>query len=118
MHDHRRERVRGRRLPYLVLAIFIGFAGWTFAIDHSAATSSKVSSKALGPAARPNAYGSMPLSFEENRGQTDPQVRFLSRGNGYALFLTSTDAVLKLRAPTSVAHQPPPANSRQPITSN
>ena len=28
------------------------------------------------------AYGKLPLSFEINRGQTDPQVKFLSRGSG------------------------------------
>jgi hypothetical protein len=29
---------------------------------------------------------SLPLSFESNQGQTDPQVRFLSRGAGSAGF--------------------------------
>lgn len=42
-------------------------------------------------------YGGLPLSFEPNQGQTDQRVRFLSRGNGYSLFLTSTEAVLALR---------------------
>src|SRR5215472_15650440 len=42
-------------------------------------------------------YGKLPLSFELNRGQTDPQVKFLSRGRGYAMFLTSEEAVLSLR---------------------
>jgi len=28
-------------------------------------------------------YTQLPLSFEENRGQADSRVRFLSRGNGY-----------------------------------
>src|SRR5438445_932371 len=42
------------------------------------------------------AYGKLPLSFEANQGQTDPQVKFLSRGSGYTLFLTSTEAVLTL----------------------
>ncbi len=42
-------------------------------------------------------YGKLPLSFEENRGQTDAAVKFLSRGNGYSLFLTPTEAVLALR---------------------
>jgi hypothetical protein len=37
------------------------------------------------------------MSFEENRGQADPRVKFLARGVGYSLFLTSTEAVLKLR---------------------
>ena len=45
------------------------------------------------------AYGKLPLSFEANRGQTDPQVKFLSRGSGYSLFLTQEDAVIVLRAP-------------------
>jgi len=40
----------------------------------------------------------LPLSFEANRGQTDPSVKFLSRGDGYALFLTADSAVFKLRA--------------------
>lgn len=43
------------------------------------------------------AYGKLPLSFELNQGQTDPQVKFLARGPGYMLFLTGTEAVLALR---------------------
>jgi hypothetical protein len=43
----------------------------------------------------------LPLSFEANRGQTDSQVKFLSRGNGYNLFLTETEAVI--RNPQSAA---------------
>ena len=41
---------------------------------------------------------SLPLSFEANRGQTDPAVKFFSRGDGYALFLTPDSAVFKLRS--------------------
>jgi hypothetical protein len=39
-------------------------------------------------------YGELPLSFEANEGQTDPQVQFLSRGAGYTLFLNRDQAVL------------------------
>ncbi len=42
------------------------------------------------------AYGQMPMSFEANQGQTDGQVKFLSRGSGYNLFLTEKEAVLTL----------------------
>ena len=42
-------------------------------------------------------YGKLPLSFEANHGQTDPQVKFLSHGPGYALFLTANEAVLSLQ---------------------
>jgi subtilase family serine protease len=37
--------------------------------------------------------------FELNRGQTDERVKFLARGRGYTLFLTSEEAVLVLRGP-------------------
>jgi uncharacterized repeat protein (TIGR01451 family) len=42
-------------------------------------------------------YGKLPLSFEVNRGQADGQVKFLARGQGYTLFLTSQEAVLSLQ---------------------
>jgi hypothetical protein len=42
-------------------------------------------------------YGKLPLSFEANHGQTDEKVKFLSRGSGYTLFLTSDAAVFSLR---------------------
>ena len=43
-------------------------------------------------------YGRLPLAFEQNRGQTDSQVKFLARGAGYALFLTPSEAVFKIGA--------------------
>ena len=39
----------------------------------------------------------LPLYFEENKGQTDPQVDFLARGLGYTLFLTADEVVLTLQ---------------------
>src|SRR2546427_9980420 len=42
------------------------------------------------------AYGHLPLHFEANQGQTDPQVEFLARGIGHTLFLTDREAVLAL----------------------
>ncbi len=49
----------------------------------------------------------LPLAFEKNQGQTDAQVEYLARGNGYTLFLTANDAVFSLHsrsasAPSSV----------------
>jgi len=46
-----------------------------------------------------NHYGKLPLSFEANEGQTDQQVKFLSRGPGYGLFLTSSGLVLTVQEP-------------------
>ena len=58
-----------------------------------------------------SSYGKLPLSFEINRGQTDAQVKFLARGQGYGLFLTPREAVLSLRvaqAKTAQARKPAP----------
>lgn len=41
--------------------------------------------------------GQLPLIFEPNLGQTDPQVKFLARGEGYSLFLDPTGAVLSMQ---------------------
>jgi Abnormal spindle-like microcephaly-assoc'd, ASPM-SPD-2-Hydin/Beta-propeller repeat len=54
------------------------------------------------------AYGKLPLRFEENQGQTNSEVRFVSHGSGYELFLTPQDAVLALR---STAPQHPAARN-------
>jgi probable HAF family extracellular repeat protein len=42
-------------------------------------------------------HGNLPLAFEINHGQADAAVRFLARGPGYGIYLTSTEAVLSLR---------------------
>src|ERR1043165_5444969 len=47
-------------------------------------------------------FGLLPLSFEVNKGQTDQAVKFLSHGPGYDLFLTSTEAVLRVQKPRAL----------------
>ena len=37
------------------------------------------------------------MIFEANQGQSDPRVKFMARGAGYGLFLTSDEAVLSLQ---------------------
>src|SRR5260370_24706919 len=49
--------------------------------------------------ARPDSLGqiySFQMQFEPNVGQVDEPVKFVSRGPGYTLFLTSTQAVLSM----------------------
>ena len=41
-------------------------------------------------------FGHLPMVFEPNQGQTDPQVKFVARGSNYGLFLTADEAVLAL----------------------
>jgi len=69
-------------------------------------------------------YGKLPLTFEANHGQTDAQVRFLSRSLGYTLFLTSDEAVLRLQSgrrgaeadPSRETAGPPLTTSSEPTS--
>jgi len=42
-------------------------------------------------------FAQLPLYFEKNEGQSDSRVKFLARGSGYGVFLTSSSAVLRLQ---------------------
>ena len=42
-------------------------------------------------------YGNNPQYFEQNQGQIDDKVHFVSRGTDYALFLTQNESILSLR---------------------
>lgn len=47
-----------------------------------------------------------PLLFEKNEGQTDSRAAFLARGDGYTVFVTPSEAVLKLKS-RAVEHRSP-----------
>ena len=42
-------------------------------------------------------FAALPLAFEQNRGQSDPQVQYMARGEGYKVYLTTGEAVLTLQ---------------------
>lgn len=104
-----REGLRKMMLAVVVLAACSWFAPSLFAqtgTDPPAAgRTQKPAAKAERlrsslPAEKEKAVaqlGRLPMSFEENRGQTDSRVKFLSRGRGYTLFLTEDEAVVALR---------------------
>ncbi|MGA8837344.1 MAG: SBBP repeat-containing protein, partial [Candidatus Sulfotelmatobacter sp.] len=65
----------------------------------SSATSRSASQSTITPAARERlqaTFAALPLAFEQNQGQTDPQVKYMARANGYKLYLTSSEAVFTL----------------------
>ena len=78
-------------------AVLMGSLLITASAAYGDAPAGKKPESAPGQKTRAALIG-LPLSFEANRGQTDPSVKFLSRGDGYALFLTHDSAVFKLRA--------------------
>jgi len=94
-----------RVIPWLMAVFFIlGLTIPCNALSTTSAIPQVLSKKVteLNTATRARiveSYGRLPLSFEANHGQTDEKVKFLSRGSGYNLFLTSTEAVLSLRKP-------------------
>ncbi|MBZ5490734.1 MAG: SBBP repeat-containing protein [Acidobacteriia bacterium] len=59
-------------------------------------------------------YKSVPISFEANQGQADHEVRYLSRGAGYSLFLSPGRAELAVRESATVQPQKQQAMLVQP----
>jgi len=77
--------------PYAVISPRRKFALLTFLLGISCAAAA-----APADARVSEAYGRLPLHFEANRGQTNRDVRFLSHGPGYDLYLTANEVVLVL----------------------
>src|SRR6185369_13065624 len=102
------------RIPRIVLVIAIvcllaSFAGAIFVAAHRSDNSlHPTPDSAATPPNMPNKgriaehFGKLPLSLEINRGQTDQSVKFLSHGPGYDLFLTATEAVLRVQKPRTL----------------
>jgi len=84
------DSLRIRSFAFALLAIVL-LTGLSWASAGSDGSNPK-------PAA-PADYGKVSLAFEPNRGQTDSQVQFFSRGQGYGIFLTPGEAVLSLQQP-------------------
>jgi uncharacterized repeat protein (TIGR01451 family) len=82
----------------LCSGLYFGFQR-TQAAGDSTLLDSKVAKNVINASEALNSFGQLPLSFEANRGQTDPRVRFVARGHGYGLFLTSSSAVIRLAVP-------------------
>jgi len=79
-------------------------------------TGRKINTEVADPARQQvlMSYGKLPLYFEANHGQTDPRVKFLARGRGYTLFLTSTEAVWALRKSQAKHSSMSPDPARKP----
>lgn len=101
MPRHPRQR---RTASFIFASIALGalFAGLLFALPRGHAEANEAFNspgtgndrKTQEQASRE--FGKLPLSFVENKGQTDARVKFMSNGSGYSLFLTANEAVLVL----------------------
>lgn len=87
----KRQKVMRRsvaHLPVVLLTMAVLTSGLALPI-HKSSRSARCGQEAKRPLAR--------VAFEANQGQTDPQVKFISRVDGYDLFLTPTEAVMRFR---------------------
>ena len=78
------------KLPVWLLGLIV------FAVFGNAAVAAQTKPDTAAKVRLVESYGNLPLSFEANQGQADKKVQFVSRGQGYGLFLTSTEALLSL----------------------
>src|SRR6266403_4543148 len=95
------------QLPVKIIGPVVLALGQLLALAGSH-NSSNSSGPSVSPAVSAQIFG-LPMQFARNAGQTDAQVKFLSRGPGYTLYLTPTEAVLSLR---SVSNSPSERSSR------
>ncbi|MGA2629398.1 MAG: SBBP repeat-containing protein [Terriglobia bacterium] len=98
---NRGRRIFGLAIGFTLMASLAGVAGEHRGAPGVVKPAAQATSKGAPTAARISPsqnYGKLPLAFEANQGQTDPHVKYFSRGKGYALFLSGDEAVLSLRA--------------------
>jgi Domain of unknown function DUF11/Beta-propeller repeat len=99
-------RSRGGVVAAILMLALLGAAALKFGLGVSSLTvgaqylASNFPPKSDTPNPTLKAYGQLPLIFEPNHGQSDPQVKFLAHGGAYGLFLTADSAVLRLQRPT------------------
>ncbi|MEO6726923.1 MAG: SBBP repeat-containing protein [Blastocatellia bacterium] len=75
------------------LGVF-GLLAWSGRTSHSNVPASTQSSQSSPKAS----LSQLPLRFEANRGQTHESVRFVSRGQGYTIYLATSQARFELRS--------------------
>jgi hypothetical protein len=95
------------------LMIQTGDKNVALATTKSAATAAIAPKMGTKPVAKSNQsavvlqeYAKLPLSFEPNLGQANGDAKFLARGDGYSLFLTSGEAVLAMKGHATKSAKP------------
>jgi Beta-propeller repeat len=99
----------GMKVAFLAVAVLAtaGFASYLAGgVDAAKASDPKPAPHQALPSKSLN----LPLVFEPNQGQSAAQVKFLARGAGYGLFLTSNEAVLTLRHSAARSQFPVPGS--------
>ena len=102
----RAKIVSGLFLAGLVILAVLGVLNWLASSHKTSTISTTIPNYPIATGFLDN-YSRLPMSFEANRGQAAAPVEYLSRGSGYSLFLSPTEALLVLRqsanSPSSLA---------------
>ena len=99
---------RSGSIAAVVLLVLTIAAGATIYTQAHRTTGANSIAQATSPIPSKQDYKTLPAYFEQNRGQSDPRVRYLSHGPNYTVFLTGQGSVLALRKITAA---PRPAQS-------
>jgi len=91
--------MQAKKVAYLALLLI-----WTV-VESIAQQSHPVRSHGMLPqgAAVQSNYGNVPLMFEANQGQADGQIKYLSHGSNYSVYLKAGGMLLALH-PSGTAH--------------
>ena len=81
-------RGRALRLVALVAAVFVTLPVCLISDPARSKPKHIVARPSASPQKTPELLDNLPLVFEPNLGQTDPQVRFLTRASGMIAFLS------------------------------
>jgi hypothetical protein len=110
----------GRLIGALALLVAIAIVAVRFPAKFTPRPQNVANSLAPLPGARRSvpSLAHLPFVFEVNQGQTDRKVKFLARGSGYALFLTSDAAVLAFRRSHPDSTNPDAVLSMELVDSN
>ncbi len=94
----------------VALAAVVGIAGSASVHSYHASNSAHPAAAKQAPALSVDQRGrvqtsmsKLPLAFEANQGQTDPQVKYVARGNGYTVFLTANETVFAMQPASQVS---------------
>ncbi len=107
MKNARRSKIVKLSLIVASLAVLAGFGTGLLVPKHDGATA-RTDRQAVSAAKKKimDVYGNVPLHFEANQGQIDGPAKFLSRGQGYSMFLTPTELVIALRRENAQGEAP------------
>jgi Beta-propeller repeat len=96
----RGRMVAGGAAFAVLAALLVSVTGTGFGSGAGAGGDNAADREKAAKARAAASYAQLPLSFEANVGQSDAEVDYLARGEGYRLFLTPSEAVLALQPVT------------------